>query len=277
MTLSFEITEDKCTRCGLCGKDCPVKIITLQTGAPRILPANQELCIKCQHCLAVCPNGALSIMGLSPEQSVPVNVNSFPEPNKMEALIKGRRSVRYYHDENLPADTIRKLIDVASYAPTGFNSRSVRFSVIDDKQVLAEFREKAYDSLAKLVSLGHLSETRSGFSRFVDLWQNKREDVLFRGAPHLLITSAPKKSASPVPDCLIALAYFEMFAQSLGVGTVWNGLVKRLVDQLVPSLRMQFGIPEHHIIGYAMGFGRPAIQYSRAVQHPQAEVLRLSI
>ena len=277
MAQSLEIATDKCTHCGLCVKDCPVQIITLQAGVPTIPHSKQDLCLKCQHCLAVCPTGALSIMGLSPGQSVPLHMNSLPDPDKMETLIKGRRSVRCYQDENLPAETIRRLVDVASYAPTGFNTRSVRFSIIDDKKVLAGFRDKTYNALAKLVASGALPENRSGFLYFLDLWQNKGEDVLFRGAPHLLITSAPKKSASPLPDCLIALSYFELFAQSLGVGTVWNGLVKRIVDQLVPSLRFPFGLPEQHIIGYAMGFGRPAIQYSRTVQHPQAEVVRLSV
>jgi len=70
-----------------------------------------------------------------------------------------------------------------------------------------------------------------------------------------------------MPDCLIALSYFELFAQSLNVGTVWNGLAKWAINDLVPETRQRLGIPDGHQIGYVMSFGKPAVQYSRTVQY----------
>ncbi len=273
--LQFEIAKDKCTRCGLCAKDCVVNIIDLDSGYPQI-PAEKEMfCLKCQHCLAVCPTEALSILGKKPEQSRELKEN-FPDPTQLEMLIKGRRSIRHYEDENLEPELMQRLLDVAWQAPTGVNARQVQFSVIDDKEALAKFREATYAGLSRLIEAGELPDEQAMFASFVKLWQEKGTDVLFRGAPHLIVASAPRNCPTPLPDCLIALSYFELFAQSLGVGTVWNGLATSAIAKLVPELRNKLGIPAEHLVGYVMVFGKPAIQHQRTVEHGAANVVRMT-
>jgi len=82
------------------------------------------------------------------------------------------------------------------------------------------------------------------------------------------------KVSSPMPDCLIALSYFELFAQANGVGTVWNGLAKWAINDLVPEARHLLGIPDDHLTGYVMAFGKPAVHYHRTVQHGPAVINR---
>ncbi len=273
--LRFEIAEDKCTRCGLCAKDCVANIINLDSGTPRIPADKEKFCLKCQHCLAICPTAALSILGKKPEQSREVKGN-FPEAQHLETLIKGRRSIRHYKDENLEPELMQRLLDVAWQAPTGVNARKVQFSVIDDKELLAKFRKDTYAGLAKLVEAGELPEERAIYANFVTLWQEKGIDVLFRGAPHLIVTSAPSNCPTPLPDCLIALSYFELFAQTLGVGTLWDGLATYAINELVPTMRNVLGIPEEHLFGYSMVFGKPAVQHQRTVEHGAANVVRMT-
>lgn len=271
--LKFEVRQEKCIQCGLCAKDCPVNIIDLETGYPRIEADKEQTCIKCQHCLAICPTAALSILGKRPEQSQPIN-GQLPDPGQMEILIKGRRSVRHYQDENLDPALIKRLLDVAWQAPTGVNMRQVHFSVIDDKENLAVFRDEVYQGLAELIESGQLPGDKAFFAGFVRVWKEKKVDVLFRGAPHLVVASAPKGGPSPFPDCIIALAYFDLFAQSLGIGTVWNGLVKWAINDLVPVLRSRLNIPQDHLVGYAMAFGKPAVRYPRTIDKGSAKVVR---
>jgi hypothetical protein len=76
-------------------------------------------------------------------------------------------------------------------------------------------------------------------------------------------------------DCIIALATFELYAQSLGVGTVWNGLFTLTITDLLPFLRKKLGIPEDHTIGYSMGFGYPAVQYERTVVRSTPNINRV--
>lgn len=271
--LQFQVDQQKCTRCGLCAEDCVARVIEMPH-YPAIPAEKEGGCYRCQHCFAVCPTGAVSILGLKPEESLPLTGDWRPDPAKLETLMKGRRSVRRYREENLEPELMQRLLDVAWHAPTGINSRQVLLTVIDDRDKLADFRAELMSGLSKLVRENALPEQLGFFAEFVRLWEEQGVDVIFRGAPHLLIASAPGQVASPLQDCMIALSYFELFAQANGVGTVWDGLAKWAIADLVPESRARLGIPEDHQVGYAMAFGRPAVSYARTVQHGPALINR---
>lgn len=56
------IHEDKCIKCGLCAKQCPVDACTHVKGEyPQI---NKEECIKCYCCQEFCPADAISLDGM---------------------------------------------------------------------------------------------------------------------------------------------------------------------------------------------------------------------
>lgn len=272
--LSFNINTQQCTKCGQCVTDCPARIISMNAEhIPGITPENEPNCYRCQHCLAICPTGALSILGVKPINSQALTGN-FPRPEQLETLIKGRRSVRRYKNENIDAELLQKLLDVAWHAPTGVNSRQVLFTVLDDRTKLARLREEVMTGLGALARKDNLPDDMAFFKSFIKLWEDKKVDIIFRDAPHLLIASAPKSIAAPMPDCLIALSYFELFAQTNGVGTLWNGIAKWAINDLLPETRHSLNIPDNHIIGYVMTFGKAAVQYARTVQHGSALINR---
>jgi len=272
--LKFTIDKQKCTKCGFCVNDCPAGIINMNTVYPAIATKQEAACFKCQHCLAVCPTGAISILGNSPENSRPLKDN-IPDPDRLETLIKGRRSVRRYRDENLAPELIQRLLDVAWHAPTGHNARRVMFTVIDDKEVMARFREETMQGLMRVVRENRLPAGMWFVAELVSRWEEQRVDTVFRGAPHLIVASAPKVGPTSEADCLIALSYFEIFAQSLGVGTVWGGIAKLTFNDLVPELSKTLGIPDRHLIGYAMAFGKPAVNYHRTVERDRTRIVNV--
>ena len=272
--LNFVVDRETCVQCGLCVPDCPAGIIAMgEDGCPSIAPDREASCYKCLHCLAICPTGSVSILGVTPEDCRPLE-GHFPDPDQMEMLIKGRRSVRQYKDENLEPETIQRLLDVVRHAPTGVNTQQVLFTVVDDREKMATLRFEVMAGLRELARTGGFHGRMSFFYDFVRMWEENSVDVIFREAPHLLITSAPKDAPCPVPDCLIALSYFELFAQSLGVGTLWCGLAKYALDDLLPHMRSRLGIPEDHVVGYAMLFGKPAVRYARTVPRGPVQVNR---
>ena len=272
--LDFIVDRQTCTKCGQCVADCPAQIIDMRDSGPAIAADKEEGCYRCQHCLTVCPVGAVSIMGFRPEDSIALAGN-LPDPRQLEILMRGRRSVRRYKEENLEPEILQRLLDVASYAPSGMNDREVRFTVVDDRAKLAELRVELMAELIRMVSEATLPRGTEFYGDFVKLWIQERNDFLFRGAPHLLVASAPSSSACAEQDCLIALTYFELFAQSMGVGTVWDGLATGAISTVVPSMRKRLGIPNDHVVGYAMTFGRPAAHYARTAQHEPAEIHRV--
>jgi nitroreductase/NAD-dependent dihydropyrimidine dehydrogenase PreA subunit len=272
--LQFEVNKPGCIRCGECVFDCPARIIGVgPDGFPAILPEKEANCIRCEHCLTVCPPGVISILGYNPGDSRPLEGN-LPTPESMETLVMGRRSVRRYRDENVDPLLIQRLLETAWHAPTGVNARQVRFTVIDDREKLMRMRDEVMEGLVSMSKEGRIPKSYAYFTLFVKVWERQKVDMIFRNAPHLLIATAPKATACPKEDCLIALSYFELLAQSNGIGTVWNGIVKWAIDEMLPGFREKLGIPEDHVFGYAMTFGTPAVSYARTVQHKPAIINR---
>ena len=274
--LQFSVDMDKCIRCGECARDCFAEVIGLDgEGAPFVIPEREERCIECQHCLAVCPTGALSVFGLDPEAGRPLK-DGMPDAERMETLIMGRRSVRHYRKEGADPTLIRHLLEVASHAPTAVNRRPVHFTVVDDPQAMDRLRETA---TAKALAHLHAGTIPPGLERIGDYLKQCSDgrDVIFRGAPHLLVASAPEDALSPMADCHIAMSYFDLLASAHGLGTVWDGIARAIITGVVPELRGLLGIPEGHMVACAMAFGLPAVRYHRTVQRLGAVIRRAAI
>jgi nitroreductase/NAD-dependent dihydropyrimidine dehydrogenase PreA subunit len=267
--LQFRIDEERCIQCGECVLECPAGVIAMDA-YPRM--TDEEGCFQCQHCLAVCPTAAVSILGKEPEASTELQGN-LPDPASLATLIKGRRAVRRYRDRDLAPELIDHLLEVSCHAPTGVNARSVLFTVVRERVVLHRLREDLLDRLAKLRDAdqlpGGLAAKYLGWA--VSAWQEQGTDILFRGAPHLLITSAPADAPCPVQDTHIALTTFQLLAHAHGVGTVWDGICMMALAAC-PEVVGKLGIPENHTLGYALVFGDPAVEYQRTVQRGPALV-----
>ncbi len=274
-SIHFSVDQDLCIGCESCAEDCPLLVLTMKAGAPAVISSRESMCIRCLHCMTVCPTGAVSIAGFTPEDCLQI-AGKYPGADQVEALIRGRRSVRSYLDEAVDPAVMEQLLQVSWQAPTGVNARGVLFSVVDDREVMNRLRSAVMDRLAELVRSNALPEHLEFFAGFDTLWREKGIDTLFRGAPHLIITSAPLNCPCPEQDCIIALSYFELFANSLGLGTVWDGLAKLVFVDLMPDLQAELGIPADHRFGYAMAFGKPAVEYQRTVPLRPAAINRVS-
>lgn len=260
--LDFAIDESRCIQCGECAADCPVRIIDVSQGLPRIGEQRQGLCIRCQHCLAVCPTAALSILGVNPDESAEILP---PAPDGLENLIKSRRSVRRYRPEAVERAVLDRLMEAVAYAPTGKNERKVRFTLVDDPEVMARIRVLTMDGIRRAVDEDGLPDGMEFFAKFLTAWDQGR-DIIFREAPHMLIASSPREATSGEADPFIALSYFELMAASLGLGTVWCGYARWALQSVVPELGRRLGIPSDHRSMYVVMFGYPAVRYARAVQ-----------
>ena len=274
--MNFKVDPEKCDHCGRCIADCPVLIINGKTDYPTIKEGKERLCLKCQHCLAVCPNGAISIWGKLPENSIPVN-RKIPDPVLMENLMKTRRSIRRFKKGEIDKSLIRHLISVASYAPTAQNNNAVQFTVVDSGTELDRLRTLVYDHIQSAFELGRLPKSRLVLKNFRDLWHNKKIDVIFRDAPHLLITSAPTEGSFPPIDSCIAMTYFDLLANARGIGTLWDGFAQWAIEEVAPEIRQRIGIPEDHEVAAVLLFGRPAVRYARSVQNDSPSIEAVSI
>ena len=98
------------------------------------------------------------------------------------------------------------------------------------------------------------------------------EDVIFRTAPHILVVATAEDAPCKDIDPTIALSYFELYAQSMGLGTCWCGLGEFCLLNM-PELSKTLQIPTGYKAGYMMLFGEPQIKYSRTVQPQEVEIV----
>jgi len=250
-------------------------MIIKQDGAtpPKISRRDAMNCIGCQHCLAICPAAAISILKKAPEDSLPVDRAALPTLAQMNLLVRGRRTVRHYQDADVDRELIGRLLAATANAPSGVNRHQLTFSIIDDRTVMRTLRESTLAGLDALNSAGQLPEHFGYLKEAPAAYRRDGTDILFRTAPHALIVSAGPESVCPAEDGALALAYFELLAQSAGLGTVWWGLLKMLTTAL-PDLKTRLGIPKDDPYFYGMLFGVPAVRYARTVQRDDAAIVR---
>lgn len=272
--LNFKIDDSKCIRCEKCVKDCVAGIITMND-LPQIEVDKEDQCIKCQHCLAVCPTGALSILGVNPENSIPVK-DKHIDFNQLSEMIKTRRSIRKFNSEELNLETLEKLTSTAVYAPTGHNDNGVMFHLTKTKDETDKIKELLYTAIRKANEKKPLTGFASLLAKMQHVYNAHGVDLIFREAPHFLIATVPSNHTTPKEDAVIALSYFEILANSMGIGTLWNGL-SLMAIALDETIKEDIGIPADHKIGYAMVFGKPAVKYSRSIQKNESHLRFISI
>ncbi|MDD2480112.1 MAG: nitroreductase family protein [Victivallaceae bacterium] len=260
------VDKGKCVRCGACVKDCIVEIMKPDAdGVPFVAENEAQYCTNCLHCLAVCPQGAVICHEVTPENCAPIG--ELPDPEKFMNLLRQRRSIRQYKDENLDQETLEKLKAALAWTPTGCNNHRLYFVVIEDKTEMDFFRAEMSRMLKFLIKTGIMRLIYPNFKRYLaDIMGGK--DVVFRNAPHLIVVATPKKSPCAEADPWIALSHFDLFAQSLGVGTCWCGFAVHAF-KWNGKMRRKLNLPSGYKIGAAMLFGKPDVQYARATAPKQ--------
>lgn len=261
--LNFTADAAKCLRCGLCVKICPSRIVRAgSSGIPSVPEKLERFCLGCQQCMAVCPAGAISVFGRNPQELPKTLPAGERAPEKLLNIIQTRRSCRFYKHENISAEKMKKLKEMLAYVPTGCNSRGLHFCFADDVAAMDKIREKVSENLKKLVKFvppfnsfvaGYKKEILSG------------SDIVFWNAPHMAVACVSKNAPCRKQDPFIALSYFELYANALGLGTLWCGIADGAL-RLMPSVRKMLKIPAGHKIGYVMLFGEPAVKFPRAAQ-----------
>lgn len=272
---SFAVDATRCIGCGRCVEDCIGHCLGLPDGVAVML--HEERCIGCQHCLAVCPTGAVSMLGHTAQDCLPLD-GAFPSAESMEALVRGRRSVRRYAQCNADRATLTRLFNACNYAPTGVNARQLWVGTIDDIAVMTAFREELYRRMGELLEQGAIpDEPRTRIFRMAPvLWKERGQDVLLRTAPHVVVVSNAATAPCVPQDPLIYLSYFELLAHSYGLATTWCGLLYWCFRLFVPDMLTRLGMPDGHELGYCMLYGLPDVRYPRSIALPDAEVHRVT-
>lgn len=257
------IDRDLCTGCGSCVADCPQQNIILQDMSAQVL----STCMKCGHCVAICPEAAPSIPCYA-DKPIAYDTKTFelPTENIINA-VKFRRSIRSFKDEPISMEHLHLLMEAAAHTPTAKNSQMCRFDFIQDS--LPAFKDLIWSFLERTFANDRVmpipAETLKSF--ILRKRANSADDYLFRNAPAVLFIETPDSL-----DAGLAAGAIEMVANSLGIGVLYNGYLRRVVEAC-PAARAYFDMSDERQVNACMLLGYQQPRYHRTAPRRNPSVV----
>ena len=161
-------------------------------------------------------------------------------------VIKTRRSIRKFTEDPLDRDTLTKLAEAASLAPTGGNIQPWCFGIVDDPGLIKKI---------KMFSPGLFGDPAAIFVMCAD------EEIAMKRAEE-----AGRDILSRM-DVMLATENIVLLAHAMGLGTC---IIRSFNITGVASL---LGLPEHMRIEILISLGRPAQEPKQPVRRPLSEVV----
>ncbi len=273
----IKIDYEKCSKCGLCVKDCISGVIQQKNDKPVV--CHPDWCNRCGHCLAVCPNRAVIHEKLAKGTPPPRIQKKLLQPKAYNEIVRSRRSIRHYKPGPLSQEILEKVLDLARFSPTASNAQNVQYTVITQKKLMNdaskrifEFGERIYriytrGSIQGLNKLLKDQVTVKSLARYAQNWDYYQKqvaegrDLLFHHAPALILIHAPRGQGFGRDNCLIAGLNIANYAHTLGLGSCFIGILV-MAMQIDRSFNKKFKIPKTHRVYAALTIGYPAIQYT---------------
>jgi nitroreductase len=253
---------------------------------------DEEGCIACGHCVAICPQGAIGHSEFPATGIRAIQAEEMPTAGQVIALLKSRRSIRAFRDKPLATETIERIIDGARFAPSGHNSQSTEYLVVQDRAVLNQVSATVIDYLKfeirrfsnplfkTLTLLAAREKAESGlheipgFKRMIRSFESGADPIL-NGAPVLLAFHARQTVGFADVNAQLALQNASLVAHSLGVGHFYTGWVlspcrapmARAWNRRIPGL---IGIPSENELHGALALGYPIPRFKNMIERKPA-------
>lgn len=258
----LEVNRETCRKDGICAAACPAGLIDFKKGDyPHPVAGADTECIKCGHCVAICPTGSLSLAEMTAAQCGPLQKSLGITAEQGEYLIKSRRSVRTYQDKPVSQEVLARLIEIARYAPSGKNSQCVEWLVLANKDQLQAITGIAADWMRSMINNKPEMAGLLGLPNMLKRQEGGKDEFL-RNTPVLIITHAKKENPFASVACPIALAYFDLAANSMGLGCCWAGMFTRVASSYPPMMQA-LSLPDGHLTFASMMVGYPRFSYYR--------------
>ncbi|MCI9100818.1 MAG: nitroreductase [Lachnospiraceae bacterium] len=259
-----KIDQERCIGCGLCADDCLALNIELKEEKANI----KNECLLCGHCVAICPEHAVSIPEYDMDDVEEYDADSFKlNPENVLHAIKFRRSIRSYKPQKISQEYLNLLVQAGRYTATAKNNQNCCFVVVQDE--LEELKQRIWGFIDAL-------EERAGGNVPHELmpyiaFNHRRkidafDDFLFRNAPAVLFIT----SDWPL-DAGLAAQNIETMAVSLGMGVLYNGYVVRIAEK-DKELKEWLGIKDETIKA-CMLLGYSAKDYPRTAPRRKPRVV----
>lgn len=262
----IHINTEVCTGCAICMQVCSLACIKMEDG--KALWKGGRRCITCGHCIAACPEDAVSTDSYDNNESVMMTPDTeIASWEAMKNRMMFRRSMRSYRKKAPSKEEIMFVLEGARYAGTGGNRQALRYVAVQEDI-------KKITAMAAQV-LGQLSKNQGFYGpAYERIFRESQSgnDILFYGAPYLVLVIGDRKKGFNVKkDGGLAAAYIQLLGETLGIGSCINGFFADAVEYS-RELRQELGIGTDEVMVHAIAMGYPAVSYIRSAPRKTLDV-----
>ncbi|MFX4262340.1 nitroreductase family protein [Pelotomaculum propionicicum] len=176
---------------------------------------------------------------------------------ELREAITTRRSVRKYKSDPIPEQTVKELLELAAWAPSGMNTQPWLYVVIEGKDYLKDLSDKCKAYLLDIMEeLPALQIYRTSLSN--------PDNNIFYGAPSLVLIYGNQNAFTYPNDCSMAALNLMLAAWERGIGSCWIGFARAFCG--TPEFKEELKVPPEYqlvatvILGYPAG---PPVKGSR--------------
>lgn len=165
--------------------------------------------------------------------------------NEVISNMLTRRSIRTYKEEQISDEQLNTLLEVAKYAPSGSNSQTWRFTLVQNKEKLEQLNYLVRESFRHLeVDVKTYRSKKSG-----KIAAENDNYKFYYNAPTLIIVSNDREYSNCMADSAAAIENILLAAHALGLGACFvNQLTWFCDDKNVRSALTDIGIPENYVV-----------------------------
>lgn len=269
--------KDDCIRCGRCVTVCPARILTQADDNSPVTVVNLTSCIECGQCAAICPTDSVEHSLFPPSKVHTVNKEILPSADALLEIMRRRRSNRSFTNKEVPMESLNRILEAATLAPTARNAQPLEFTLVTNPDVLKAVHEatmqvceQVYGQLKKsadpaerslaLYSLTLMKKYKSGY------------EVILRGGKALIIIHS--KDPKVVADANIAYQNASLMAEALGVAHFYSGYVRLYAASDVERVICNAMQIDGHILA-GMVLGMPQYSFNKYIDRKEPKINRI--
>ncbi len=284
--MHITIDAAQCTGCGRCIEVCPSGVLSME--GQKAVHSGQP-CLDCDHCAAVCPADAVRN---TDRDAWPGSYATFRLEDKwiphggfpaarLVQLLASRRSCRNFLQRPVPNGLLEDLVRAGITAPSGTNSQKWTFTLVPTRgdvvrvgDLVGSFfgrlnrmaRRAWLCKLLKMVGKPELDGYRQrhldSVEQALQRWEDTGEDLLFHGAPALVLVGSLPGGSCPAEDALLATQNMLLAAHCLGLGSCLIGYAVEALRR-DPAIGRRLGLQADESVHAVIALGYPKERYQR--------------
>lgn len=275
--IELNIDNDTCIRCGRCVAVCPVQILTQEEKKGDVAVMNLQNCIDCGQCVAICPTDSVLHSSYPKEKVHAIRKELLPSPDALMEIMRRRRSNRAFSQKQVPMEYLDQILEAADLAPTAKNDRPLKFTLVTRPEVLEAVHKACIEVCDRIANQLSGSESKDDRKRGLYLkalsYKYKSGyEVILRYAKALIVIHGDEESAAA--DANLAYQNASLMAEALDVAHFYTGYVRMIsLMDTEGTIKKTMGIEGRILAGMALGM--PQYKFDKYIDRKKQDVSRL--